>query len=47
VAWLGGKLADRGKGLEAGQIVMTRTLTPILPIEKGATCTASFSSWGM
>jgi 2-keto-4-pentenoate hydratase len=46
VAWLAGKLADRGKGLEAGQIVMTGTLTPILPIEKGATYTASFSKLG-
>jgi len=46
VAWLAGKLADRGKGLEAGQIVMTGTLTPILPIEKGATYTAKFSTLG-
>jgi 2-keto-4-pentenoate hydratase len=46
VAWLAGKLADRGKGLEAGQIVMTGTLTPILPIEKGATYVAKFSTLG-
>ena len=46
VAWLAGSLADRGKGLEAGQIVMTGTLTPILPIEKGATYVAKFSSLG-
>ena len=46
VAWLVGKLADRNKGLEAGQIVMTGTLTPILPIEKGATYTATFSTLG-
>jgi len=46
VAWLAGKLADRGKGLEAGQIVMTGTLTPILPIEKGSTYVAAFSSLG-
>ncbi len=43
---LAGKLADRDKGLEAGQIVMTGTLTPILPIEKGTTYKASFSSLG-
>jgi len=46
VAWLAGKLADRDKGLEAGQIVMTGTLTPILPIEKGSTYIASFSTLG-
>ena len=46
VAWLAGKLADRDKGLEAGQIVMTGTLTPILPIEKGATYVAKFSTLG-
>jgi len=46
VAWLVGKLADRNKGLEAGQIVMTGTLTPILPIEKGATYVAKFSTLG-
>ena len=46
VAWLVGKLADRNKGLEAGQIVMTGTLTPILPIEKGATYAAKFSTLG-
>ena len=46
VAWLAAKLADRGKGLEAGQVVMTGTLTPILPIEKGSTYVASFSTLG-
>jgi 2-keto-4-pentenoate hydratase len=46
VAWLAGSLADRGKGLEAGQIVMTGTLTPILPIEKGTTYVAKFSTLG-
>lgn len=46
VAWLAGSLAGRGKGLEAGQIVMTGTLTPILPIEKSATYVAKFSTLG-
>lgn len=46
VAWLAGSLAARGKGLEAGQIVMTGTLTPILPIEKGSTYVAKFSTLG-
>lgn len=46
VSWLAGKLADRGRSLEAGQIVMTGTLTPILPIEKGSTYVASFSTLG-
>jgi 2-keto-4-pentenoate hydratase len=46
VIWLAGKLADRGKGLKAGQFIMTGTLTPILTIEKGSAYTASFSSLG-
>ncbi len=46
VAWLAGKLADRNKGLEAQQIVMTGTLTPILPIEPGSTYKATFSTLG-
>jgi 2-keto-4-pentenoate hydratase len=46
VAWLAGKLADRNKVLEPGQIVMTGTLTPILPVEKGAPYTAKFSTLG-
>ena len=46
VAWLAGKMADRGKGLKAGQLIMTGTLTPIIPIEKGSTYVADFSSLG-
>jgi len=46
VSWLAGKLADRGKGLEAGQLVMTGTLTPILTIEADSTYEAAFSTLG-
>ncbi len=46
VAWLAGKLADRDKELKAGQLIMTGTLTPILPAEKGSTYVADFSSLG-
>ncbi|MBW1789105.1 MAG: fumarylacetoacetate hydrolase family protein [Deltaproteobacteria bacterium] len=46
VAWLAGKLADRGKGLKAGQIVMTGTLTGMTPMEKGAEYAAAFSTLG-
>jgi len=46
VAWVAGKLAERGKGLKAGQIVMTGTLTPITPIAKGSTYVATFSTLG-
>ena len=35
VAWLANKLAERGRGLTAGMVVMTGTLTPITPIERG------------
>ena len=46
VAWLANKLAARGRGLSAGMVVMTGTLTPITPIERGSTYVASFSSLG-
>ncbi len=46
VCWLADKLAARGKGLKAGQVVMTGTLTPILPVEKNALYEASFSTMG-
>jgi 2-keto-4-pentenoate hydratase len=46
VSWLAGKLAGRGRKLRAGQFVMTGTLTPILPVEKGSTYVADFSTLG-
>lgn len=46
VAWLAGKLAERGRGLKAGQFVMTGTLTPITPIAKGSEYAATFSTLG-
>jgi 2-keto-4-pentenoate hydratase len=46
VAWLAAKLSERGRGLEAGAIVMTGTLTPIIPIVKGASYEGSFSTLG-
>ena len=46
VAWLAGKLAERGKGLDAGQMVMTGTLTGLTPMEKGAAYRAAFSTLG-
>ncbi|NLG26933.1 MAG: 2-keto-4-pentenoate hydratase, partial [Chloroflexi bacterium] len=46
VAWLAGKLAQRGKSLRAGQIVMTGTLTPILPIVRGSTYVATYATLG-
>lgn len=46
VAWLSTKLAERGRGLSAGMVVMTGTLTPILPIIAGASYVGAFSSLG-
>jgi len=46
VAWLARKLHERGKGLKAGMVVMTGTLTPITPIDKGSKYVASFSTLG-
>jgi 2-keto-4-pentenoate hydratase len=46
VAWLARKLAARRLGLTAGMVAMTGTLTPITPIERGATYLATFSTLG-
>jgi len=46
VSWLAGKLADRGRALNAGDLVMTGTLTPILAIEAPALYKAEFSTLG-
>ncbi|MDA8202791.1 MAG: fumarylacetoacetate hydrolase family protein [Chloroflexi bacterium] len=47
VAWLANKLAERGRGLKAGMVVMTGTLTAITPIERGSTYSATFSTLGI
>jgi len=47
VLWLAAKLAERGRALRAGDIIMTGTLTPILPIAQGATYRAEFSTLGV
>jgi 2-keto-4-pentenoate hydratase len=46
VIWLAAKLAERGRGLSAGMVVMTGTLTPITPIAKGSTYVGQFSTLG-
>ena len=46
VTWLAGKLSERGRRLTAGMVVMTGTLTPIIPIERGASYVGSFSTLG-
>lgn len=46
VAWLADRLAERGQMLRAGQLVMTGTLTPILPIERGSEYKAEYSTLG-
>jgi 2-keto-4-pentenoate hydratase len=46
VAWLAAKLAERGRGLAAGDLVMTGTLTPITPIIRGSSYAGVFSTLG-
>lgn len=46
VAWLAAKLSQRGRSLKAGMVVMTGTLTPIIPIVRGASYVGSFSTIG-
>jgi 2-keto-4-pentenoate hydratase len=47
VAWLADKLAERGRSLRSGDVVMTGTLTPITPIERGSVYRAEFSTLGV
>jgi len=46
IAWLARSLHERGRGLSAGMLVMTGTLTPVTPIERGSAYSASFSTLG-
>lgn len=46
VAWLAAKLAERGLGLKAGQLIMTGTLTPITPIQRGSVYVATYTHLG-
>jgi 2-keto-4-pentenoate hydratase len=47
VAWLAGKLAERGKSLGKGMVVMTGTLTPIIPIAANSKYVGTFSTLGV
>lgn len=42
--WLAGALADEGRSLQAGDVVLTGGLTPTLPLAAGATVSAQFDS---
>ncbi len=46
LSWLAGKLHERGRGLMAGQIVMTGTLTPIYPVDRPSAFSCRFSTLG-
>lgn len=46
VSWLAAKLAERGRMLTAGMVIMTGTLTPITPIAAGSSYVGQFSALG-
>jgi 2-keto-4-pentenoate hydratase len=46
VVWLANKLSERGLALEAGQIILSGSLTPIAPVETGDVYEASFDHLG-
>lgn len=46
LAWLANHLADRGRGLEAGQLITTGAVTGPLPAPVGSTVTADFGALG-
>jgi 2-keto-4-pentenoate hydratase len=46
IVWLAQSLYERGKGLSAGTLVMTGTITPVTPIRQGSAYSASFSTLG-
>lgn len=47
VAWLATRLALRGRRLEAGNLVMSGSLTPITAIERGRNYAATFTTLGV
>jgi 2-keto-4-pentenoate hydratase len=46
VIWLAQELAKREKAINAGEVVMTGTLTPILPVNRGSKYRAVFNPLG-
>lgn len=46
VIWLAQELAKRGRIIDAGELVMTGTLTPILPVSRNDKYRATFSQLG-
>ena len=46
VVWLARSLQERGRILSAGMLVMTGTITPVIPIERGSLYAALFSTLG-
>jgi 2-keto-4-pentenoate hydratase len=46
VIWLAQELAKRGRIIDAGELVMTGTLTPILPVSRNDKYRAAFSQLG-
>ncbi len=46
LAWLAARLAERGQAVEAGTLVITGGLTAAVPLERGDTVAAVFSSTG-
>ncbi|MFP8952985.1 2-keto-4-pentenoate hydratase [Natrialbaceae archaeon A-arb3/5] len=46
IAWLAAALAERGRALEAGDVVTTGSITEPIPVSAGETVVARFSSLG-
>jgi 2-keto-4-pentenoate hydratase len=46
LAWLANRLADHGEQLRAGQIVLSGTLTPVVPVAAGDTLVADLGELG-
>ncbi len=46
VAWLAGALAERGRSLSAGDLVLTGSATPLIDIESGTTVEVQFGGLG-
>jgi 2-keto-4-pentenoate hydratase len=47
VAWLANMLVERGRGLKAGMIIMTGSLTAITPMQRGSVYRGTFSTLGV
>ena len=46
VVWLANAVAERGVPLQAGEVILSGSLGPLVPVERGTTYEATFTGLG-